>query len=35
MLEYDSFWWDIHTEFDLWLVERVMTDWPMNGRPAK
>lgn len=28
MLEYDSFWWDIHTEFDLWLVERVMVDWP-------
>lgn len=25
ILEYDSFWWDIHTEFDLWLVEKVMT----------
>lgn len=27
MLEYDSFWWDVHTEFDLWLVEKVMVDW--------
>jgi hypothetical protein len=27
MFEYDSFWWDIHTEFDLWLVEKVMVDW--------
>jgi len=27
MFEYDSFWWDIHTEFDLWLVEKVMLEW--------
>jgi CMP-N,N'-diacetyllegionaminic acid synthase len=33
MLEYDSFWWDIHTEFDLWLVEQVMTQW--MGRDAR
>ncbi len=27
ILEYDSFWHDIHDEFDLWLVEKVMTEW--------
>lgn len=27
ILEYDSFWWDIHDEFDLWLVDKVMTEW--------
>lgn len=27
ILEYNSFWHDIHTEFDLWLVEKVMTEW--------
>ena len=32
MLEYESFWWDIHSEFDLWLVERVMSEWPSSDR---
>lgn len=27
MIPYHSFWWDIHTEFDLWVVEKVMTEW--------
>lgn len=31
ILEYNSFWHDIHTEFDLWLVEKVMTEWKKDS----
>jgi CMP-N,N'-diacetyllegionaminic acid synthase len=25
---------DIHTQFDLWLAERILTDWPLETQPT-